>query len=147
MNKYKIKETNKYELKDTEDNVFCPRFLRYNLSFVHEDFFSLPEDIHKCFNETLKFISTQPWLVLKNQPKEVSNETIDIKQMRTPKMYSPYVRLCGSNFTDNGRKLGNKRDIFRLRGTKLGRIIGIIFDFTYYVFYVDSEGECYNHGG
>lgn len=126
-------------------STFEPVFLKFNFTFLNDDFKKIDKETANKVLETCKFISIRPWISVMNDPKKISFEQIPVNQIKA-KMCKPTEYGSDVKFENNIRKLDNKRDVIRIRETDKGRIIGKIVNKIFYVFYVDALGVGYKHG-
>lgn len=122
------------------------KYLNFNFSFItHDPNIINNEDVVKLF-ERFKFLSSEPYamMVFKNgrdKSKWFENLPIDsipkeipykFKEIFPSDTYSQYsvMRIYPSG---------------RPKGSANPRVIGMLKDATFYVFYLDWEGKLYNH--
>ncbi|MBR6517845.1 MAG: hypothetical protein IKT40_13515 [Bacilli bacterium] len=125
-------------------STFEPIFLKFNFTFLNDDFKKIDKAIANKILETCKYISIRPWISVMNDPKKISFEQIPVNQINS-KMCRPTEYGSDVKFENSIRKLDNKRDVIRIRETDKGRIIGKIVNKIFYVFYVDASGKGYKH--
>lgn len=126
------------------------RYLKFNFSFLnYEGECTNPQDIVK-FYERMKYCCSEPYFVLqvKHQgDKKIFFESVPVKHMSWKKK---------KEIPDEFRNFfpvetNEKFDILRVypagtpNGTANPRIIGMIKNTIFYIFFIDWKGELYNH--
>lgn len=124
------------------------KFLKFNFSFLKEYGQPRQEDILKLF-ERLQFLSSEMYNVMvfkyqgdkKNFIEDIPVNKIDIK------------KEIPSEFRDSyPAKTNEKYSIFRVypagkpKSSANPRIIGMIKNTIFYIFYIDWDGDLYSHG-
>lgn len=131
-----VKKKNKIE--KSYDNFNDLVYLKFNFSFItyDKDF----NDIHKAklINRIME-LSSEPYLVIANRNKNVGFEHVyvDIKK-----------KIDSRFFEYNIRKFDGKYTIIRLypnNNPKPSRIIGVLNNKIFYIFFIDINGELYQH--
>ena len=143
--KYKGSKS-KLNVKEEVENVYNPVYLKFNFSYMNQGCYELTEEQSASFTQTLFNLSNRPWLQIMSERKATGFESIPITSFLKPKMAEPIAMDSTHKFEVCDRKLSNKRDIFRIKNTATGRMIGKIYRNIFYVFYLDFEGKAYNHG-
>lgn len=139
----KIKDKKSFKVSSTTN---IKKYLNFNFSFItHDPKIINKEDVINFF-ERMKFLSSEPYdmmvfkigndktkwfekLPVNNINKEIPNSFKEIFPSDTYSQYS-VMRVYPKG---------------KPKGTANPRIIGMIKDTTFYVFYLDWEGSLYNH--
>ena len=142
---YKGKQ-GKLNVKQEVEAVYNPIYLKFNFSYMHQDCFEITAQQSANLTQTILGLSNRPWLQIMSEGKATGFESIPLKSFSKIKMTEPVGIDSDYKFEIFDRKLSNKRDVFRIKNTQTGRMIGKIYRTTFYVFYLDFEGKAYNHG-
>lgn len=132
----KIKTDTKIKKECT--HCFTPTHLKFNFSFItYMDNF---EEIHKAhLIDRILELSKEPYLVVSNWPKNIGFEYIrlDISKDINPDF-----------FKSSHRVFDGKYHVIRLytnNNPLPSRIIGKIIRNVFYIFFIDINGDLYNH--
>jgi len=131
----------KIEIKTPKS--FKPCKIVFNFSFVTDDkkygFRSkgFDQKVQKKFMERMVFLSSVDFDVLLGLPRESGLETISEDKV--------HFRV-DTEFKSSGRHQDCLNDFWVFRLNKLGRVIGKIFDKTFYILCIDTTFDAYDHG-
>lgn len=141
----------KNESKVTVCNNCNPKvYLNFNFAYIdYEDDCPNPNDIIKLY-ERMKFCSTEPYLTLKY--KYSGNKQVFFETIPTNKIKWKHKKEIPKKFREQFPiETNEKFDILRVypagtpTGTSNPRIIGMIKNHIFYIFFIDWKGILYNH--
>jgi len=139
-------EKGKISLKEEKEKQHSPVYLKFNFSYMNSICYELDETQSVCLVKTIFNLSNRPYLQIANERKATGFESIPLRSFDKKNMGAPTENDSSAKFESEDRKLSDKRDIFRIKDTQTGRMIGKIYRHVFYVFYLDFDGKAYNHG-
>lgn len=122
---------------------FQPSRMAFNFSFVSEDKKygfngkGIDQKVRKKFVEKVLFLSSSEFDVILGLPKASGLESIAENQV--------HFRVK-ADFKSSGRHQDCLDGFWVFRLNKLGRVIGKIFDKTFYILCIDTAFDAYDHG-
>ena len=139
-------------LKDNTQKIACTKcnpkmYLKFNFSFIEFDNKQFYKDeITELFSK-IKYLSSEPYraLILKHQgDKNIFIEEINWNELSWKNKRNPPEKFRKFFPYEPNEKVA----IFRVKSNrhKKIRIIGMIKHTIFYVFYLDWNGELYDHG-
>lgn len=135
-----IKQPKKLEKPCTE--CFKPQYFKFNLTYI--DNISKIHNDHKIqlLNRMIE-LSSEPFTVISMYRKNIGFETEDIDILGLAK-------IVPTQFSERFSKIdyNNKVTIVRLYSNDnpiLARIIGVLINKVFYVFFIDIGGKLYSH--
>lgn len=147
----KLKNKSKIKLKDSTENVkYCigcnpKKYLKFNFSFCKEKGSPSQEGAQHLIKR-LSFLSEDTYA--NSRIKYSGNKQLFIEDVATEKMDIPIPIGFRAIYPTESNE---KYSIFRIypAGTPKGsgnpRIIGMIKNTIFYIFYIDWQGTMYNH--
>lgn len=139
----KIKRQKSDKIARPCTNCFEPRYLKFNYTYVKFKEKKVEERYQAQILRRMIELSSETYMVISSRAKECGFER-ESKSKLGIKSQIPKEFL--ERFPDDARK--EKLDIIRLYKNNnpiLGRIIGIIRNNIFYVFYIDIGGKLYSH--
>ncbi|MEJ6356101.1 hypothetical protein WJM93_01865 [Lactiplantibacillus plantarum] len=134
-------ENSKIEIKIPKR--FQPSKMVFNFSFITGDKKygvknrGFNQRVQKKFMDKLVFLSSIDFDVVLGLPKEEGLEAINAENV--------HFRV-NSDFKLSGRHQDCLNDFWFFRLNQLGRVIGKIFDKTFYILCIDTTFDAYEHG-
>ena len=121
-------------------NCFSPQYIKFNFSYiVHEERF-LDEYKLQLFKR-MRELSDEPYVTIMNRDKKLTFEFEEIKvRKEIPKKFSERF-----NIKDYNNKLAIMR-LYTNDNPIMARIIGVVINKIFYIFFIDIGGRLYKHG-
>lgn len=118
-------------------NCFQPQYLKFNFSFISYDKGINNKDKVQLYDRIIE-ISSEPYLIVSNWERNIGFENVKLD----------ISKKIDSNFFDGHRQFDGKYTIIRLytnNNPAPGRIIGKMINKIFYIFFIDTKGELYDH--
>lgn len=137
------------KIKDKAEVKVCTRcnpqmYLKFSFSFVTYEEKMVVQD-YKEFHERMKFLSSKTWSEIRTESikdKKKFIEMISVNDLGIRKEIPKQFRNVFPPETNE------KYAIFRIypnNNPKVARVIGMIKNTIFYVFYIDGDGSLYKH--
>lgn len=147
-----VKKRKDINLKDNSPKIICSHcnpkiYLKFNFSFIevdNEEFYD--EEITELFSR-IRFFSSEPYrsLIFQYQgDKKTFIEEVNWDQLKWKNKRKPPEKFREHFPYEPNEKVA----IFRVKSQyhKKIRVMGMIKNTVFYVFYLDWNGELYDHG-
>lgn len=137
----KKSKSSKIEIKSPEN--FQPSKIVFNFSFITGDkkygvkSKGFNQNVQKKFMDKVVYLSSIDFDVVLGLPREKGLESINEDKV--------HFRV-NSEFKSSGRHQDCLNDFWVFRLNRLGRVIGKIFDKTFYILCIDTTFDAYDHG-
>lgn len=139
----KIKDKNSFKVNNTAN---IKKYLNFNFSFITHDPDIINDDDVVNLVERMKFLSSEPYDMMvfkhgKDKTKWFEKLPVDIIRKEVPDKFKEifptdtYTQYSVMRVYPKGKPKGSANP----------RIIGMIKDTTFYIFYLDWEGILYKH--
>ena len=136
-----VKKNNKIVAKLCT-NCFEPIYLKFNFSYiVYDENFTNEHQVK--FWERIRELSEPTYNVIMNRNKKISFEFPDMNQLKIEKKIPEQFLLRFES-----KKYNNKWAIMRIYPNNnpiIARVIGVIVNKIFYIFFIDIGGNLYDH--
>lgn len=148
-----MNSSNKQHTINNSKKIICThcnpkKYLKFNFSFIAYESDCPNENDKIKLYERIKYCCSEPYFSLQikhSGDKKAFFETVDVKKISIKKQIPPAFREFFPVETNE------KYDILRVyssgtpNGTANPRLIGMIKNTVFYVFFIDWEGKIYSH--
>lgn len=121
------------------NNCFSPQYIKFNFSYiVYEEGFI--DEYKLQLLKRIRDLSVEPYVVIMNRDKKLGFEIEEVNvSKKIPKKFSERFNI---------KEYNNKLAIMRLYTNDnpiLARVIGVLINKIFYIFFIDIGGNLYNH--